>query len=410
MLVGMALAMSSTFACYPMLSPSPSSGSPVWPLQRLLTILAVTAGLAISNIYYNQPLLDSFRQSFPLYANWVGAVPGATQIGFAIGMILFAPLGDRLDRRRLIVWQIMGICVALLVAATAHSLVVLIAASLAIGAFATMAQQAGPFAAELAPSSQRGHAIGVVMSGLLLGILLARTASGFIAGYLGWRAVFVAAIVAMLILAVVVSRFLPSSQPTSTLTYRKLLASLWHLVVELRGLREAALTGAALFAAFSLFWSVLALQLAGAPFHLRPQATGLFGIVGAAGAVAAPRAGKLADRRGPRVAISLAIGLVALSFAIFLVSATSIVGLVIGVVVLDIGLQIGQTPNQSRVFALRPEARSRLNTVYMVCYFCGGAAGSALGALAWQTYGWTGVCLGGLSFCTFAAISHYRGR
>jgi predicted MFS family arabinose efflux permease len=390
--------------------PNRSPGTSAWPLQRLLTILAVTAGFAIANIYYNQPLLNSVRQSFPLDATWVGVVPGATQIGFAIGMILFAPLGDRVDRRRLIVWQIMGICVALLVAATAPSLVILIVASVAIGAFATIAQQAGPFAAELAPPSQRGHAVGVVMSGLLLGILLARTLSGFVAEYFGWRAVFAAAIIMMLILAVVVSRCLPCSQPTSTLTYRKLLTSLWHLVVELHGLREAASTGAALFAAFSLFWSVLALQLAGSPFHLGPQDTGLFGIVGAAGAVAAPRAGKLADRRGPRVAISLAIGLIAVSFAVFLVSASSVVGLVIGVVLLDIGLQIGQTPNQSRVFALRPEARSRLNTVYMVCYFCGGAVGSAVGALAWQMYGWTGVCLGGLTFCAFAAASHYRGR
>lgn len=390
--------------------PTPILGASARPLQRLLKILAVTAGMSISNVYYNQPLLDSVRLSFPLDAVWVGGIPGATQLGFAIGMILFAPLGDRLDRRRLILWQIMGICAALLVAATAPTFPILIGASLAIGAFATMAQQAGPFAAELAPSSQRGHAVGIVMSGLLLGILLARTASGFIAEFFGWRAVFAVAIVAMLFLAAIVSHFLPCSQPTSTLAYRKLIASSWRLVVELRGLREAALTGGALFAAFSLFWSVLALQIAGAPFHLGPQGAGLFGLVGAAGAVAAPRAGKLADKRGLRVAISLAIGLVGLSFVIFLVSASSIVGLVIGVVVLDIGLQIGQTPNQSRVFALRPEARSRLNTVYMVCYFGGGAAGSVVGASAWQMYGWTGVCLGGLAFCALAATSHYRGR
>ncbi|MDW3688538.1 MFS transporter [Cupriavidus sp. CV2] len=379
-------------------------------LRRLLRILSVIAGVAIANIYYNQPLLDSIRRTFPRDAAWIGAIPTATQIGFAIGMLLLAPLADRFDRRRLILLQIAGICVALLVVASASTLPVLIVASLAIGVLATVAQQAGPFAAELAPPEQRGHAVGIVMSGLLLGILLARTASGFVAEHFGWRAVFVAAIVSMLILGVMVVRYLPSSRPTSTLSYGQLVGSLWHLALELRGLREAALTGAALFAAFSLFWSVLSLLLARMPFSLGPQAAGLFGIVGAAGAITAPWAGKLADRRGPRAAISLAIGLVALSFVVFGVSGSSLVGLVVGVILLDVGLQVAQTPNQSRIFALRPEARSRLNAVYMVCYFAGGALGSAAGIAVWQTFGWTGVCTAGMVFCAIAAGSHLRGR
>jgi predicted MFS family arabinose efflux permease len=273
-----------------------------------------------------------------------------------------------------------------------------------------MAQQAGPFAAELAPDSHRGHAIGTVMSGLLLGILLAHTASGFVAGYFGWRWVFAATIASMLALAVMVVRYLPASQPSSTLSYGKLLTSLWHLAVELRGLREAALTGASLFAAFSLFWSVLSLLLARPPFYLGPQVTGLFGIVGTAGVLTAPYAGKFADRRGPRAAISLAIVLVSASFVIFSISGSSIAGLVLGVIVLDVGLQLAQTPNQSRVFALRPDARSRVNTVYMVCFFIGGAAGSAAGALAWQAFGWIGACVAGLLFCGVAAGSHFWGH
>jgi predicted MFS family arabinose efflux permease len=389
-----------------MLSSTPSDRSQ----RSLLLILATTAGVAIANIYYNQPLLDNFRQSFPHDAGWVGAVPAATQIGFASGMLLLAPLGDRFDRRRLILLQIAGICVALLAAATARTLPVLIAASFAIGMLATMAQQTGPFAAELAPSAQRGHALGTVMSGLLLGILLARTASGFVAAYFGWRAVFAAAIFAMLVLAAVVARHLPPSRPTSTLPYGRLLGSLWHLFAEHRRLREAALTGASLFAAFSLFWSVLSLLLAGAPFHLGPRAAGLFGIVGATGAITAPWAGKLADRRGARAAISLAIGIVAVSFVVFSISGSSLVGLVIGVIVLDVGLQFAQTPNQSRVFALMPEARSRVNTVYMVCFFIGGATGSAAGAAAWQAFGWIGVCITGMLFSAIAAGSHLRGR
>ncbi|WP_232297901.1 MFS transporter [Nitrosospira sp. NpAV] len=286
----------------------------------------------------------------------------------------------------------------------------LIGASLAIGVLATMAQQAGPFAAELTPPAQRGHAIGTVMSGLVLGILLARTAAGLVAEYFGWRMVFAVSVVTMVALAVLIATRLPHSKPTSTLPYGKLLGSLWHLAVELRELREAALTGAALFAAFSVFWTVLSLLLAGAPFHLGPQVAGLFGVIGVTGALAAPWADKFADRRGPRSVISLSIGLIAMSFIVFGFSGASIAGLVIGVIMLDIGLQAAQVSNQSRIFALKPEARSRVNTVYMVCYFIGGAAGSAAGAGAWHAFGWTGACITGLLFSSLSGWSHARRR
>lgn len=377
-------------------------------LRGLLLLLATIAGVAVANIYYNQPLLDNFRQSFPSSASWVGAVPAVTQLGYAAGMLLLAPLGDRFDRRRLILLQIVGMCIALVVAAAAPTLSVLIIASLAIGVLATIAQQAVPFAAELAPASARGHAVGTVMSGLLLGILLARTAAGLVAEYFGWRAVFGASVVALLVLAVVIILRLPKSKPTSTLPYGKLMVSMWHLIVEHRALREASLTGAAMFAAFSIFWSVLALLLAGAPFHLGPQAAGLFGIVGAAGAMAAPLAGKFSDRRGPRTIITVSIVLVAISFVVFALSGKSIVGLVIGVIVLDIGVQAAQISNQSRIYALRPEARSRVNTVYMVAYFIGGAVGSGVGAVVWPAFGWLGVSVAGVAFAGLAAWNHLR--
>ncbi|MEZ0602377.1 MFS transporter [Paraburkholderia sp. IW21] len=387
-------------------SDASTSASADRSLRGLLLLLATIAGVAVANIYYNQPLLDNLRQSFPNSASWVGAVPAATQLGYAAGMLLLAPLGDRFDRRRLILLQIAGMCVALVLAAAAPTLSVLIIASLAIGVLATIAQQAVPFAAELAPPSERGHAVGMVMSGLLLGILLARTAAGIVAQYFGWRAVFGASVIALLALAVVIILRLPKSKPTSTLPYGKLLVSMWHLLVELRELREASLTGAAMFAAFSIFWSVLALLLAGAPFHLGPQATGLFGIVGAAGAMAAPLAGKFSDRRGPRAIITISIVLVAISFVVFASSAKSIVGLVIGVIILDIGVQAAQISNQSRIYALKPEARSRVNTVYMVAYFIGGAIGSGVGAVVWPTFGWVGVSVAGVVFAGLAAWNH----
>lgn len=390
--------------------PSPSAAHRHYS-RGLLLLLATIAGVSVANIYYNQPLLGALRLSFPDGAAWIGVVPTATQLGYAAGMLLLAPLGDRFDRRKLILLQIAGLSVALLVAAAAPALPVLAAASLAIGVLATIAQQAVPFAAEIAPPAERGAAVGTVMSGLLLGILLARTAAGFIAEYLGWRAVFCASVAALLALAVVIMLRLPRSTPTSTLRYPQLLASLWHLAVELRELRYAAATGAAMFAAFSAFWPALTLLLAGAPFHYGPQAAGLFGAIGAAGALAAPYAGKSADKRGPHAVIALGIGLVAISFAIFAVSASSLAGLVIGVIVLDVGVQAAQISNQSRIYALKPEARSRVNTVYMVCYFIGGAIGSSAGVEAWHAGGWLGVSVVGLLFaCLAGAIHHFGAR
>ncbi|WP_186172470.1 MFS transporter [Burkholderia gladioli] len=388
--------------------PSPSAAHRHYS-RGLLLLLATIAGVSVANIYYNQPLLGALRLSFPDGAAWIGVVPTATQLGYAAGMLLLAPLGDRFDRRKLILLQIAGLSVALLVAAAAPALPVLAAASLAIGVLATIAQQAVPFAAEIAPPAERGAAVGTVMSGLLLGILLARTAAGFIAEYLGWRAVFCASVAALLALAVVIMLRLPRSTPTSTLRYPQLLASLWHLAVELRELRYAAATGAAMFAAFSAFWPALTLLLAGAPFHYGPQAAGLFGAIGAAGALAAPYAGKSADKRGPHAVIALGIWLVAISFAIFAVSARSLAGLVIGVIVLDVGVQAAQISNQSRIYALKPEARSRVNTVYMVCYFIGGAIGSSAGVEAWHAGGWLAVSVVGLLFACLAGTIHHVG-
>jgi predicted MFS family arabinose efflux permease len=378
--------------------------------RATLLLLAAIAGITVANIYFNQPLLDDFRASFPQSAWLIGAVPAVTQLGYAIGMLLLAPLGDRFDRRLIILLQLAAMGIALVAATLAPTLIVLIAASLAIGVVATIAQQAVPFAAELAPPAERGHAVGTVMSGLLIGILLARTVSGFVAQYFGWRAVFGASVVATIALAVVVVLRLPRSKPTSTLPYGKLLGSMWHLVVENPALREAALTGGAMFAAFSIFWSVLVLLLAGEPFHMGPQAAGLFGVVGAAGALAAPLAGKSADTRGPRAVITLCIWLVAASFVIFALSGKSIAGLVIGVIVLDIGVQAAQISNQSRIYALKPEARSRVNTVYMVVYFIFGALGSVVASLAWHAFGWVGVCFAGLLATALAGLSHSRSR
>ena len=394
----------------PMSSPATATPAAAPLSQTTLWLLATIAGVSVANIYYNQPLLDDFRQSFPAHANLIGAVPTFTQLGYAAGMLFLAPLGDRFERRSIILWKLAGLIVALAAAALSPSLASLAVASLAIGVLSTIAQQAVPFAAELASPSRRGQAVGTVMSGLLLGILLARTAAGAIAQHFGWRVVFWAALTAMVVLSALIVARLPRSQPTSTLPYGKLLLSMWHLTREQPVLREASLTGAALFASFSAFWTILTLLLAQAPFHYGPQTTGLFGLVGAAGALVAPLAGKSSDRRGPRVVITGAIVLTALSFVIFWLSARHVAGLIVGVILLDIGVQAAMISNQSRIYALKPEARSRINTVYMVCYFIGASVGSALGSIAWRHFGWPGVCALGLLTTAVAAISHRRGR
>ena len=376
--------------------------------RSTLLLMATGAGLSVANIYYNQPLLDNFRQTFPEQAHWVGAVPAMTQVGYAAGMFFTAPLGDRFERRSLILLMLLCECVSLAVAAVAPTLGVLVGASLCIGLLGTIAQQIIPFTAELAPPEQRGQAVGTVMSGLLLGILLARTAAGSIAAVAGWRTVFGVAVVIMIVLGVLIHQRLPRSTPTSTLAYPQLLGSMWHLWRELPVLREASVTGGALFGAFSAFWTTLALLLADAPFHYGPQAAGLFGLVGAAGAMVAPLAGKSADRRGPRIGISIAVVITAVSFVVFAFSAASLVGLVIGVLLLDIGVQGAQISNQARIFALKPEARSRVNSVFIVFYFVGGAAGSAMSAYAWRVHGWWGVCYVGLAFTLVAGANHLR--
>jgi predicted MFS family arabinose efflux permease len=375
-------------------------------LHGVLLLLAIIAGVAVANIYYNQPLLDAFRQSFPGQKKWIAAVPAAAQIGYAAGMLLLAPLGDRHDRKQLILWQTVGTCLALLAVILAPNMLALAGASLAVGIFSTIAQQAVPFAAELAPARKRGQAVGTVMSGLLMGILLARTAAGVVGQHFGWRAVFSASIALLLLMALVIAAKLPSSKPTSSLRYGRLMLSIWHLAQELPALRQTSVTGGLLFAAFSLFWSMLALQLAGAPFHLGPQAAGLFGLVGAAGALAAPYAGRFADRRGPHAIVALAIGLMLLSFVIFALSGRSLIGLVVGVILVDVGMQSAQISNQSRIYALRPEARSRINTVYMTSYFIGGAIGSAVGVSVWHAFGWVAACVTGLAFVSAAGIAN----
>jgi predicted MFS family arabinose efflux permease len=355
--------------------------------------MAAATGMAVANIYYNQPMLGLVERDMP--GSLTAMLPTVTQLGYALGLLLVVPLGDLVERRRLIVVQFAGLAAALAMIAVAPGPMALLAAALAVGAASTVAQQIVPFAATLAPPDKRGAVVGTVMSGLLCGILLSRTLSGFVSAHWGWRAMFGAAVPLSLAAGGVMALRLPVSRPSQGLTYAALIASLADLWRRYPALRLGALTQAMLFGAFSAFWSMLALHLQEPRFGLGAGTAGLFGVIGVVGVAAAPIAGRLADARGPRPAIVAGAAIVLASWLVFWLWDT-LAGLVAGVILLDLGVQIALISNQHIVYALLPEARARLNTVFMAVMFLGGAAASFLAAFGWTHGGWSGVAMVGL--------------
>jgi predicted MFS family arabinose efflux permease len=376
-------------------------------LRFVVVVLAVAAGASVGNLYLLQPLLPAVAREFATSPRAVGLVSMLTQVGYGLGMFLFVPLGDVLERRRLMMTLLGAVAASLAGAALAPSLAVLGAASIAIGMTTVVPQLAVPLAAHLAPPAGRGRAVGTVMGGLLVGILLARTASGFLGQHLGWRAVYLAAAALMVALAAALRALLPRSAPDASMPYPALLRSLFTIAREEPVLREASLLGALGFASFSVFWSTLAFLLE-ARFGLGADAAGLFGVLGAAGALAAPVLGRLADRTSPRTNAGVALGVALAAWAV-LAGWGALGGLVAGVLLLDVGVQGNHVSNLARVHARRPEARSRMNTVYMVTYFAGGAIGTAAGAWAWTGLGWAGVCGTGAAFVV-SALAVWGGR
>jgi len=363
--------------------------------KSLVLLLATGAGLSVASLYYSQPILGVLGPDLGAGERAVGMVPTLTQLGYALGILLLAPLGDRYDRRRIILGKAAILTLALVFFGFAPGVGWLLAISLIVGMTATLAQDIVPAAATLAPESQRGKVVGTVMTGLLLGILLSRVMSGFVAEHVGWRAVYLGAAAAMALIGVAAWRGLPRFQPTTQLGYRALLGSLLQLWRRHAELRRAAWSQGLLSLGFSAFWSTLAIMLH-SKFQLGSSAAGAFGLAGAAGALAAPLAGRLADRRGPELVTRLGAGLAAVSFAAMglsplLAPQAQLALLVVSAIGFDFGIQASLVAHQTLVYGLEPGARSRLNALLFTCMFIGMAAGAALGSLVLSQWNWTGI-------------------
>jgi predicted MFS family arabinose efflux permease len=370
--------------------------------------MAIIAGAVITNLYCIQPILPLIASDMAIGLTTVDLVASVALLGFAAGLGLLLPLGDRYDRRKLVLAQIaLAFCFAL-AAALGHGIWNLIAVSFGLGAVACVPQQLVPFAAVMSAPAERGRAVGTVVSGIMVGILLGRTVSGAVGAAYGWRAVYGVEAAFMIPVWIAAALLLPRGVPSTTLPYGRLLASMWPLVRDHRPLRQSMMVQALLWACFNAFWVNLAALLASSRWHLDSAWAGGFGIIGAAGALAASWGGRATDNIGPRKVIGASIAIVGASYLLLTGAESSLVLLVLGVVVLDIGVQAGLVSNQTRAFAVDPGAQGRINSLYMTATFCGGAIGVALSGWLMARFGWTGIAWFGVALALIAAFIHAR--
>ncbi|WP_234124052.1 MFS transporter [Clostridium hydrogenum] len=376
----------------------------------LIMVMAIACGVTVANLYYIQPLLADIAKTFNVSEVNVGFAAMLTQIGYAVGMIFILPLGDIKERRNLITVMLLLSVLSLTSMFFSNNISMLIISSFAVGFTSIIPQLLIPLAAQLSPPKERGKIIGTVMSGLLIGILVSRTFSGILGGYLGWRMVYIIAAIMMIVLMIALRKLIPVSKPVSNINYIELLKSTIGLIKTESLLRKVSINGAMMFAAFSAFWTSLTFLLGSSHYNMGSQVAGLFGLVGIVGAFAAPLVGRMADKRGSRFVTGICITIVIISYVLFLFLGFKILGLILGVILLDLGVQSGNISNQTIVHSLNEEMRNRINTVYMVSFFLGGSLGSFLGSYNYAHFGWYGVCILGIATQIIAAIVHKTAK
>ncbi|MBO9732219.1 MAG: MFS transporter [Chitinophaga sp.] len=369
-----------------------------------ILIMALCTGLIVANIYYSQPLLVLMSEEFGVSDSNAGQVTFFTQVGYALGLLFCVPLGDKLERKSQIVVMTVAAVGALIAAAMSVNITMLKITGLLIGFTSVVPQLILPLAANLSDPASRGKVIGTIMSGLLVGILLSRTLSGVVGHHLGWRAMFWIAAGISALLAVIMITSFPSSKPNFQGTYGDLMKSLLTLVKEQPMLREASAINACCFAMFGMFWTTVVFLLSDAPFHYTSEQIGLMGLAAAAGALGAPLVGRIADKKNPRIAIGYGIIFLFLGYFLFYVFRANIIGIIVGIIAIDLGLQGIHVSNQTRIYTLLPEARNRLNTVFMTTSFVGTSLGSGIGLWVWSVAQWPGVCIAGTALIATAFL------
>lgn len=369
--------------------------------------MTIGAGLVVANNYYNQPLLGKIAKEFNISESTANNVAMLTQIGYALGLLLLIPLGDMFRRKKIIVADFVLIVLSLLTFSLSTNIYVTFAASFLIGFSSVIPQMFVPIAAQLSKPEEKGKNVGLVMSGLLVGILVSRVFSGIIGEILGWREVYYIAIVVMIIFGISIVVVLPNIKPTFKGTYSQLMQSLIYYAWTVPSLRLASLRGALGFGSFMAFWTTLTFHLERPPFFAGSDIAGMLGLVGVVGALAASFVGRMTDRMNKNLLIVVAIIAMIASWAIFGIWGFSYIGLIVGIILLDIGLQSMHITNQTIVFSSHPEATNRLNTVYMVSYFIGGSLGTFISGKAWGAFGWLGSVGVGIGFVSIALVVHF---
>lgn len=372
----------------------------------VIWVMTIAVCATVANLYYNQPLLPLMGSSIGIDSSDLGIIPFASQIGYAAAILFISPLGDVMRRKSIIGLLSISLTLSLFGIYGANSFWMLVLAMFIVGLSANITQQIIPFAASLVEPKNKGKVIATIMTGLTVGILLSRTVSGTIAEYFDWRTVYLFAAFISMVIGFLLFAVLPNPKPAAKLAYPKLILSMFTLFKTQPLLREASVTGALWFAAFNGLWATLAIHVTDEPFALSVQQAGLFGFVGMAGIVGAKVSGQLIEKWGAKKLITLGLTFVLSGFIVMGIWGDSVIGLVIGILLLDIGVFGSQISNQVRIFSIDPKAQSRINAVYMLFYYLGAALGSAIAVKVMASAGWLGLVMFGATLALAGLCFH----